>query len=65
MLMLVLVLIKFEEVFHVLPSSKLFKHYHFILAVLRRLGKQVFFLVFLSHVDNVGPVLLILGFKVS
>ena len=65
MLMLVLVLVKFEEVFHVLPASKLFKHNHFILAVLRRLGKQMFFLVFLSHVDNVGPVLFILGFKVS
>lgn len=63
--MLVFLFVEFVEVFHILPASELLKHNHFILAVLRRLGEQVFFLVFLCHVNNVGPVFLVLCLKVS
>ena len=65
MLMLVLVLIKFEEVFHVLPASELLTHDHFIFAIFRRLGEQLLLLVFLSHVNYLYPVLFVVGLEVS
>lgn len=48
-----------------LAASHFLKHKHFIFAILRGPLKQLVLLILLSHIDDVGPVLLILGLKVS
>lgn len=57
--------LKLIPVFHLLATSKLFKHDHLVSPVLRTLGKQGFFLLILSRVDDVRPLLLVLGFEIA
>ena len=55
---------QFEVVFHVLPAAELLQHDHLIAAVFGRLGKQCLFLLVLRRIDNVTPLLLVLGLEV-
>ena len=55
---------KFKVVFQVFSSSELLQHNHFIFSILRRLCQQLFFLHFLSHVNNLWPVLFVLCLEV-
>ena len=58
-------LLQSVELFHILATTELLEHYHFIATVLRRLVKECFLLLILSRINYIGPLLLILGLKVA
>ena len=53
------------KLFEVLATTELFEHNHFVASILRRLVKESLFLLVLSRIYYIGPILLILGFKVA
>ena len=56
---------EFKVILELFSASKLLKHDHLIFAILAAPCQDLLFLFLLSHIDDIGPVLLILGFKVS
>ena len=56
---------EFKVVLQVFAPSELFKHNHFILAVLRRFRQQLLFLHLLSHINYTSPVLFIFRLEIS
>ena len=52
-------------VFHLLASSELFEHYHFIAPVFWAFRQEQFFLFVLCSIDDIGPLLLVFGTEVS
>ena len=54
-----------EVVLHLLAPAEFFEHDHLVAAVLRALSEQGLFLLVLSGIDDVCPLLLILCFEVA